>query len=381
VPRHLRREDFTSLAPVSFDDLPTPPAAYKALAEANGFLWLGPPVINTELDTQWQSLNCGHAFSISYELMRRTPVCRICSKVRKKEPEDYKILGDSRGLRCLDPNVANASVETTWECNKNKHQLQASYQYVAKLVGCPLCSGQRWRIYPPEKYHELAEHFGNALFLGPPVPDCASPTWWQCIRPGALHCYQASYKQVKKRKGRCPLCRQADRSLKTRKTALAAAPNPPVPAPMLISEESAPAATSVVELTEPAAKPSVKKTAPAAKAAVKKKKPAAKPPARFESGMDSRTEERAFMVNLRAHVIHHGGQALTWREIFRLLISWGYGRQSAGRPQGEGDAAEDEFAAIMKRHGTEGEPTWQHAFRVFKTLGYRLNPATSTDKR
>jgi hypothetical protein len=135
-------------------------------------------------------------------------------------------------------------------------------------------------------------------------------------------------------------------------------------------------------LTAPTFAPVEKKTATAAKLVVKKAGPAKRSkktrPA-VTPAMDSRTEEREFMVKIRAHVIHHGGQTPSWREIFRLLISWGYSRPDAAKPQG--GPAEDEFEAVMKRHGTEDPATLQHGFRVFKMLGYRLGSVTSRAKR
>ena len=327
----VKRGRRCSHCPASFDRLPTPPAAYKKLAQDNRLRWLGPPVINTRLETQWLSKKCGHTFSSTYELMSRNPGCRVCSKTRRRDSADYQTLGHSRGLRCLNSQVANSRVKTSWTCAKQKHVFSASYQEVKKLVGCPICN-KRWRTDPPEKYQALAEGFGIVVWLGPPVVNHHCLTWWQCTR--AQHRYQAAYRQVKKCKGRCPLCRKADRAEKAKSTA-------------------APQALSV---------PVIK---------VGKQRG------------DYTKEELAFIQGMHEYGVRTGNRHPTWRQIFQLLISWGY-----RRPVGQGEvpepgiAEENQFDAAMetyKRTSGKRVPTWWQVFRVFQGLGYRLEPAASQD--
>jgi transposase-like protein len=303
-----------------FEDLPTPPSAYEKLAQNAGFTWLGPRVRNTTTNTRWRGKRCGHEFSKNYELMSRQPSCPQCSKIRPKDEADYRALAKRKHLKCLRPKVANSNTRTSWKCERG-HVFHASYQDVVKRKGCPTCN-QRWRITPPEQYHALAEKLKLVVWLGPPVSHQGSATWWQCTSASPPHRYKSSFNGVRKRKGRCPECRQSSKDAKSR---------------------NSPNATEHLER--------------------KPEKEVRGHPVHRE--IDHSSQELEFMQSMSAFIRRTGIRHPTWTQVFDVLLSCGYTRQP--------EPDQTEFEEAMRTYIQSGGrkfPTWSQVLSVFQQLGY-----------
>jgi phosphatidylserine/phosphatidylglycerophosphate/cardiolipin synthase-like enzyme len=117
---------------------------------------------------------------------------------RKKIPEDYHVLAESRGFRWLGPEVSTTKTLTTWECPKG-HQWQAIYNNIQQGRDCPYCTRRK----KPSDYHLLA-YQRNFQWLGPPVTSMIAPTNWKC---GHGHEWQTTYRNIL-RGDDCPVCYQ-----------------------------------------------------------------------------------------------------------------------------------------------------------------------------
>jgi rubrerythrin len=317
--------------PKPAERLRTPPAKYKALAEGTGLIWLGPPVQNIRIETQWKCKRCGHEWYQTYLNLEAYPTCPRCSPAsRRKTEADYLDLARKRGLRCLDPKVKNTRVQTSWSCPFG-HVFLASYAVIrhGHGNGCRLCDRKR-KSKPAQKYADLAAQFPNLAWLGPEVTSIDSMTWWECTR-GKKHRYQATFRRVRDRQGRCQICKQ------------------------LASGERA------GHNNKPEAEEDPTKLARAARAH----------PVNRE--IDYSREEVDFMREMQAWSSRTGVRHPSWKEVFAVLIAVGYvlTEPSGGEPGSE--AAE--FEAAMEKHKqTSGRlfPTWKQVLTVFRALGYEL---------
>lgn len=115
---------------------------------------------------------------------------------RKKTPEDYHILAESRGFRWLGPEVATTKTLTTWECSRG-HQWQAIYNNIQQGRNCPYCTHKK----TSSDYH-LVAHQRNFQWLGLSVTSMDAPTKWKCEHG---HEWQTTYRNVL-RGDDCPIC-------------------------------------------------------------------------------------------------------------------------------------------------------------------------------
>ena len=106
---------------------------------------------------------------------------------KKKQPEDYHSLAESRGLRWLGPEVPTTKNLTTWECPKG-HQWRAIYNNIQQGRNCPYCNRKK----KPVDYQLLAKK-RNFQWLGPAVASTIRPTRWQCEFG---HEWEARYRDV-----------------------------------------------------------------------------------------------------------------------------------------------------------------------------------------
>jgi len=53
----------------------------------------------------------------------------------RKQPEDYRELAESRGIKWLGPVVSNTQMKTGWECGGG-HRWQARYGHIQQGRGC-----------------------------------------------------------------------------------------------------------------------------------------------------------------------------------------------------------------------------------------------------
>jgi len=117
-------------------------------------------------------------------------------KKRRKTPEDYHALAESRGFRWLGPEVSTTKTRTTWECPKG-HTWQAIYNNIQQGRDCPHCPRRKSEA----DYHFIARK-RNLQWLGPPVNSIDAPTTWKCQQG---HQWQASYRNLLRR-DECPDC-------------------------------------------------------------------------------------------------------------------------------------------------------------------------------
>lgn len=115
---------------------------------------------------------------------------------KKKQPEDYELLAESRGFRWLGPEVRTTKTLTTWECPKG-HQWQAIYNNIQQGRDCPHCARRKTEV----DYHLLAQK-RNFQWLGPFVTNYILPTKWKCQFG---HEWLAGYREIL-RGDNCPTC-------------------------------------------------------------------------------------------------------------------------------------------------------------------------------
>ena len=176
---------------------PKTPADYHALAQERGFQWLGPEVPNTATKTLWQCSD-GHQWQATHGNIRNGRGCPHCAGLVPKSPNDYHRLAEERGFRWLGPEVPNIQTNTGWQCEEG-HQWEARYNSVQRGTGCPYCAGVVRRT--PAEYRALAEERGFQ-WLGPEVTSTRTKTLWQC-EDG--HEWEACYDKIRQCRG-CPVC-------------------------------------------------------------------------------------------------------------------------------------------------------------------------------
>jgi hypothetical protein len=116
---------------------------------------------------------------------------------KKKRPEDYHLLAESRGFRWLGPEVPTTKTLTTWECPRG-HQWRAIYNNIQQGRDCPQCVRRK----KPVDYHLLAKK-RNFQWLGPPVASTITFTRWKCELG---HEWEACYREIL-RGDNCPYCK------------------------------------------------------------------------------------------------------------------------------------------------------------------------------
>jgi hypothetical protein len=313
--------------PKAYDRLRTPPAKYEELAERVGLVWLGPPVINIDTKTQWRSKKCGHSWHQTYRNIEDYATCPLCSRRRKKTEADYTALGSRRGFRCLNPAVANNKIRTSWTCGK-RHVFLASYHEIHQGQGCSLCA-RKQKSNPPQKYVDLAARFQNIAWLGPEVLSIDAITWWECTSEHK-HRYEATYRQVKKRRGRCLICKSIARAARGKQKSTAAA------------QQVLPTKVDRAAKAHP-----------------------------VNREIDYSKEDVDFMRAVQAWSKRTGTRHPNWKEVFVILAGLGYVRGQ--RANGKGVSEESEFETAMEEHKRASGrlfPTWKQVLTVFRGLGY-----------
>jgi hypothetical protein len=182
-------------------------ADYKALAEKNGFQWLGSVVPNSKTPTEWACGN-GHTWKATYGNISQGKGCPDCAKKsraekRRLQPTDYESLAVARGFRWNGPVVRNNSIPTQWTC-KNEHSWEAGYSSIQQGSGCPECAKETIsenRRLESNAYIALA-HDQGFDWLGPAVQNARVPTMWQCSKK---HIWESTYNNLQQG-ATCPEC-------------------------------------------------------------------------------------------------------------------------------------------------------------------------------
>ena len=178
------------------------PAEYHALGTQCGFAWLGPNVPNVRTPTTWRCSR-GHEWQARYADIYTGYGCPHCYGNVVKTPAEHHALAKERGFSWLGPEVPNGATKTWWQCSKG-HSWETTYDSIRQGSGCPTCAcaviGEK-RRHSAEDYAALAASRGFG-WLGLPVTDGHSVTWWQC---SADHRWQATYGNIRRGSG-CPTC-------------------------------------------------------------------------------------------------------------------------------------------------------------------------------
>lgn len=114
------------------------PADYEALARQRGFVWLGPEAPNAKTTTTWQC-QYGHQWQTTYSHIRQGTGCPYCAGGAPKTPTDYEALAEARGFVWLGPETSTTMLKTTWQCSRG-HRWQAHYHSIRNGSGCPDCA-------------------------------------------------------------------------------------------------------------------------------------------------------------------------------------------------------------------------------------------------
>lgn len=186
------------------DSLRLKPDDYSRLANDFGVAWLGPEVRNILEHTRWKC-PCGCEWESPYGKFLGCPDCRRPHRAdaRRKQPDDYVGLAESRGFIWLGPEVASNSKRTKWQCAKG-HIWETSYGCIRAGCGCRRCAydaRQELHRRKPDDYVALASLRGF-IWLGPEVKTTKHSTQWKC-RNG--HAWSASFNNIEKGNG-CPSC-------------------------------------------------------------------------------------------------------------------------------------------------------------------------------
>jgi very-short-patch-repair endonuclease len=176
---------------------PKTPQDYYHLAESRGLIWLGPEVPTTKTKTTWQCAE-EHTWEATYNNILKGSSCPHCAGNAPKTLQDYHDLAESRGFKCLNPEVPTTKTKTTWQCAEG-HTWEADYHSIQQGTGCPYCAGKAPKT--PKDYYHLAEARGF-IWLGPEVPNTAIKTTWQCVEG---HTWEVDYQSIKMGNG-CPYC-------------------------------------------------------------------------------------------------------------------------------------------------------------------------------
>lgn len=172
---------------------------YHAAAKKKGILWLGPQVPNNRTKTWWQCKQ-NHRWATTIDSIKNGGGCPHCAGNAPKTVEDYKVLADECGLEWIGLELPlNTSIKTTWECKKERHRREVSYQAVRKSGSCPYCDGNVQKT--AEDYHTIFGTHG-VKWLGPEVPNVNTKTWWECEKG---HRWATSYSCLRIGSG-CPYC-------------------------------------------------------------------------------------------------------------------------------------------------------------------------------
>ncbi len=173
------------------------PEDYHALAESRGYQWLGPEVTSTGLKTTWECPQ-GHRWQARYNSLLQGSGCPVCAGRAPKTPDDYYSLAEERGFRWLGPEVPNIRTKTTWECEQG-HRWRSTFHNIRFGSGCPYCAGNRPKT--PDDYRALAQERGFR-WLGPMPPNTQTNTGWECDQG---HRWLARYARIYQGTG-CPYC-------------------------------------------------------------------------------------------------------------------------------------------------------------------------------
>jgi hypothetical protein len=291
---------------------------YRALAAEKKCQWLGPTVLRKRIKTRWRSIQCGHEFWRSFAALKKLKLCPQCFALRHREAEHYRQLAAKHGLQWRGPDVCSTRKRTCWKCLKKGHVSWLSYHALSASKGCPKCV-QASRRTPAQQYHDLSANLRLVRWLGPEVANQEQLTWWECTTQSA-HRYQDTYERVRKRRGRCPVCR---------------------------TTSGAAAQTDHVQ-------DRVAKRAHCAHPALR--------------DVDYSQEELAFIKAMEKFVQRTGNRNPSPDQILAVLSALGYEGPSIG------ENAVDQFVAAMedfRRMSKRLFPTWTQVFTVLRHLGYR----------
>ncbi len=172
------------------------PEDYHALAESRGFQWLGPVAQRTNDKTGWRCAR-GHEWTARYSAIQDGSGCPLCNR---HTDEDYHALAASRGFVWLGPHVHSVAKPTRWRCAQG-HEWEAPY---GNLSGCLACWHEKMGDsirHTPEDYHSLAKTRGY-VWLGPEVKSITVKTYWRC--PSG-HTWHSSYESVSRGR-QCSKC-------------------------------------------------------------------------------------------------------------------------------------------------------------------------------
>ena len=174
------------------------PEDYHKLAESRQYKWLGPEVSSVDIKTIWQCQS-EHTWDACYDKIRSGRGCPHCSNRASKTPDDYRELATERGFKWLGPQVSTTLIKTLWQC-ENEHKWVTAYKSIRKGNGCPHCS----RKIPKttQDYYDLANE-ADLEWLGEELPtNSRIKTTWQCIHN---HKWDAPYSGISSGHG-CPYC-------------------------------------------------------------------------------------------------------------------------------------------------------------------------------
>lgn len=175
------------------------PEDYHKLAESKGFKWLGPEVSNTHTKTQWKCSN-GHVWSVPYGRIGNGHGCPICYGNAPRTADDYSELAEKRNFNWVGQSLPpNTRIKTKWQCSKN-HRWMACYRDIQQGTGCPYCAHKAPKTL--RDYLDLAEKSGIKL-LSPEIPRHTKiKVEWQCELG---HCWMTSYHSIQQGTN-CPHC-------------------------------------------------------------------------------------------------------------------------------------------------------------------------------
>ena len=181
------------------------PEDYRKLGESKGFEWVGPEVKNTKIKTWWHCSG-GHKFESRYNDVDQGHGCPRCAGVIRKTKRDYQTLAMGREFKFLGNKApGNTKMDVLWEC-EDGHQWLASFNRISRGNGCPHCYGNLRKT--PRDYISLAALRGFK-WLGPEVSNTTIKTTWECHNH---HKWDSSYGNIKSGYG-CPHCsKQVSRS-------------------------------------------------------------------------------------------------------------------------------------------------------------------------
>jgi len=136
-------------------------ADFCRVADERGFLWLGPLVVNSKTQTEWQCPK-GHTWFAPFNAVQQGNGCWECSGLMPKTPNDYSTLAAERGFTWVGPFVANTSERTGWQCC-NSHLFSSSYNTLKSGHGCPYCLDMVNGALVSKNQRVLCEMIGGEL--------------------------------------------------------------------------------------------------------------------------------------------------------------------------------------------------------------------------